>query len=356
MTLGRFGLAFAQVTHARRTRSGNGALTMRCGSNGGRSACAVLIAWLRFLPGASARCKHAAGRSRRGSHGRSAIVETPLARATRRRGRAVRGHAPAGPERGAASRARRARPRPPARSHPPRRRPDDGRRDLGRPRAPVPDPAHRPAHLADGASGELQGPAGGAAASRPWRARSWSRSWTTCSAGRAGRGRRTGASRWCASRAPTDAGTCPTRPGISTCRRGPRGRSARARHACSPILAPLDAKGGGTLVRDGLAPPRRGAGRRARLRAQLRRGAQAPEGTLPLVRGPHVEQARPRPRARRPLHGRAEQGRGHTRCGCEEITGEPGDVFLMHPAALHAAAPNVLDMPRLVLAQFVRPR
>jgi hypothetical protein len=39
----------------------------------------------------------------------------------------------------------------------------------------------------------------------------------------------------------------------------------------------------------------------------------------------------------------------------EEMTGDPGDVFLMHPAALHAAAPNVLEAPRLVLAQFVYP-
>jgi ectoine hydroxylase-related dioxygenase (phytanoyl-CoA dioxygenase family) len=40
----------------------------------------------------------------------------------------------------------------------------------------------------------------------------------------------------------------------------------------------------------------------------------------------------------------------------EEMTGEPGDLYLMHPAALHAAAPNVLSEPRLVLAQFVMPK
>lgn len=39
-----------------------------------------------------------------------------------------------------------------------------------------------------------------------------------------------------------------------------------------------------------------------------------------------------------------------------EITGEPGDLWLMHPAALHTLAPNVLDTPRLVLAQFVYPK
>lgn len=39
-----------------------------------------------------------------------------------------------------------------------------------------------------------------------------------------------------------------------------------------------------------------------------------------------------------------------------EITGEPGDLWLMDPAALHTLAPNVLDTPRLVLAQFVYPK
>lgn len=37
----------------------------------------------------------------------------------------------------------------------------------------------------------------------------------------------------------------------------------------------------------------------------------------------------------------------------EAMTGEPGDVILMHPRVLHAAAPNALGSPRLVLTQFV---
>jgi ectoine hydroxylase-related dioxygenase (phytanoyl-CoA dioxygenase family) len=37
----------------------------------------------------------------------------------------------------------------------------------------------------------------------------------------------------------------------------------------------------------------------------------------------------------------------------EPMTGEPGDVILMHPRILHAAAPNALRAPRLVLTQFV---
>lgn len=39
-----------------------------------------------------------------------------------------------------------------------------------------------------------------------------------------------------------------------------------------------------------------------------------------------------------------------------EMTGEPGDAWLMHPDILHAPAPNVLDTPRMVLTQFVNPK
>jgi ectoine hydroxylase-related dioxygenase (phytanoyl-CoA dioxygenase family) len=40
----------------------------------------------------------------------------------------------------------------------------------------------------------------------------------------------------------------------------------------------------------------------------------------------------------------------------EEMTGEPGDVLLMHPSALHAGAPNMMAEPRLALTQFVMPK
>jgi ectoine hydroxylase-related dioxygenase (phytanoyl-CoA dioxygenase family) len=36
-----------------------------------------------------------------------------------------------------------------------------------------------------------------------------------------------------------------------------------------------------------------------------------------------------------------------------ELAGNAGDVFVMHPRLLHAAAPNALDGPRLVLLQFI---
>ena len=37
----------------------------------------------------------------------------------------------------------------------------------------------------------------------------------------------------------------------------------------------------------------------------------------------------------------------------EELTGEPGDLVLMHPGMLHAGSPNVLDRPRLMLVQSI---
>jgi hypothetical protein len=36
-----------------------------------------------------------------------------------------------------------------------------------------------------------------------------------------------------------------------------------------------------------------------------------------------------------------------------EMTGEPGDVWFMHPSLLHTLAPNVSDRPRLVLTQWI---
>ena len=39
-----------------------------------------------------------------------------------------------------------------------------------------------------------------------------------------------------------------------------------------------------------------------------------------------------------------------------EMTGDPGDVWIMHPDLLHAPAPNVRKTPRMVLTQFVSPK
>ena len=43
-------------------------------------------------------------------------------------------------------------------------------------------------------------------------------------------------------------------------------------------------------------------------------------------------------------------------CQVAEMTGEPGDVWLMHPNILHNSAPNALETPRLALTQFVAPK
>ena len=40
----------------------------------------------------------------------------------------------------------------------------------------------------------------------------------------------------------------------------------------------------------------------------------------------------------------------------EELTGEPGDVLVMHPRVLHAVAPNSRTTPRLMLLQFLYAR
>lgn len=39
-----------------------------------------------------------------------------------------------------------------------------------------------------------------------------------------------------------------------------------------------------------------------------------------------------------------------------ELTGEPGDIVLMHSDCFHSAAPNRLDRPRMMLTEMVRPR
>jgi hypothetical protein len=36
-----------------------------------------------------------------------------------------------------------------------------------------------------------------------------------------------------------------------------------------------------------------------------------------------------------------------------EMTGQPGDVVLMHPATLHSLSPNSRTTPRLMLAESV---
>jgi hypothetical protein len=39
-----------------------------------------------------------------------------------------------------------------------------------------------------------------------------------------------------------------------------------------------------------------------------------------------------------------------------ELTGEPGDVILMHSDTFHAAAPNRLTEPRMMLTEIISPQ
>jgi hypothetical protein len=39
-----------------------------------------------------------------------------------------------------------------------------------------------------------------------------------------------------------------------------------------------------------------------------------------------------------------------------ELTGQPGDVILMHPRTLHAPAPNALATPRMMLVEIINRR
>lgn len=134
----------------------------------------------------------------------------------------------------------------------------------------------------------------------------------------------------------------------------PKGQSSKVARVFA-ILAPLAAQGGGTLVATGshriveALVDERGFEHssgdvRKRLKARHRWFASL------MSR----DRDRDRERVARFMDAPTEVDGIQVRV--EEIKGEPGDVFLMHPAALHAAAPNVLDTPRLVLAQFILPK
>jgi hypothetical protein len=54
----------------------------------------------------------------------------------------------------------------------------------------------------------------------------------------------------------------------------------------------------------------------------------------------------------RGLIGSEAQVDGHP-VRLEEMTGETGDLVVMHPATLHAAARYTLDRPRLMLTEWI---
>lgn len=108
------------------------------------------------------------------------------------------------------------------------------------------------------------------------------------------------------------------------------------------FLAPVAAAGGGTVVLEGshrlvnrhIATT--GTWRPAQVRAEL---------------------ARSYPWLGDVWRGRRDAGDeavlGGVRTVLRELTGEPGDVVLMHPRTLHAAAPNTGPGPRVMLVEIV---
>ena len=120
------------------------------------------------------------------------------------------------------------------------------------------------------------------------------------------------------------------------------------------ILAPLKPRGGGTLVATG---SHRIAARLADKMGEQQSSSMMRKRMQTEHRWFHDLMSPDLSRSDRVAHFMgAETDVDGIPCQVEEITGEPGDVFLMHPAALHTLAPNVLDQPRLVLAQSVYPK
>ena len=115
------------------------------------------------------------------------------------------------------------------------------------------------------------------------------------------------------------------------------------------ILAPLAPGGGATVVAEGShriaeAEADR-AGRTltsAEIRERLRRRDWFRDLSLPGA---------PAERRRRFMDETTEVEGVPLRVS--EMTGQPGDAWLMHPNCLHASAPNVLATPRMVVTQWV---
>lgn len=120
------------------------------------------------------------------------------------------------------------------------------------------------------------------------------------------------------------------------------------------VLEPVRPKGGGTLVATG-------SHRLVQRLADLARSQQSSSDMRKRLKTHHrwfhelMSPDRERPDRIAQFMERETSVDG-VACRVEEMTGEPGDVFVMHPASLHAGAPNGLDEPRLVLAQTIYPK
>jgi Phytanoyl-CoA dioxygenase (PhyH) len=115
-------------------------------------------------------------------------------------------------------------------------------------------------------------------------------------------------------------------------------------------LATVRPRGGGTLVVTGSHRLARAGGRYAGLRSADVRTRLACDH--PWFRD--LFSPGPEPDRTTRLGGSAVVVDG-VRLRIEELTGKPGDAFLVDPRLLHAVAPNTLDTPRLMLLQFLEP-
>jgi Phytanoyl-CoA dioxygenase (PhyH) len=113
-------------------------------------------------------------------------------------------------------------------------------------------------------------------------------------------------------------------------------------------LAPVEARGGGTLVVTGshqlTAPEGRYGGLRS---ARVRERLAADHLWFRDLFTPGAE-----PQRTERLLGSTYLADGSP-VQIAELTGDRGDVILMHPRSLHAVAPNALGTPRLMLLHFV---
>lgn len=117
------------------------------------------------------------------------------------------------------------------------------------------------------------------------------------------------------------------------------------------ILAPLDARGGGTLVAAGSHRIVEAIADRSDAQlssADVRKRLKAEHRWFGELMSPGVDRAERFMEAATEVAGVPLQ--------VEEMTGQAGDLYLMHPRALHAPAPNKTTGPRLVVTQFVVPK
>ena len=119
-------------------------------------------------------------------------------------------------------------------------------------------------------------------------------------------------------------------------------------------LAPVQPRGGGTLVVTGSHRLNTPAGPRAGNAPVRSHDVKAHLRTVhPWLRD-LWKAGGDTGRIHRYLTAGAEINGVHVRV--EELTGEPGDAVIMHPRLLHAVAPNSLPSPRMMLLQFLHRR